>query len=77
MFAYPSNFKEMNMKDISFSKEINNFNAYRLLGNFMLLYWEKTYVLSFEMPPFVGSNYIRIKRPVKVLYMKWACSTVI
>ena len=27
----------------------------------MLLHWEKTYVLSLEMPPFMGSNYIKKK----------------
>ena len=32
-------------------KEIDN-------SEFMLLHWEKTYVLSLGMPPFIGSNCI-------------------
>ena len=30
-------------------------------SNFMLLHWKKTHVLSFGMPPFIGSNCIRKK----------------
>ena len=45
-----------------FLKKINkNITAARL----MLLHWEKTYDLSLGMP-FMGSNYLRKKRPESI-----------
>ena len=53
----------MNMKETLISKKINkNINADRLLGILCFSVRKKRYVLSLGIPPFISSNYIRIKK---------------
>ena len=68
IFAYLRNFKDINMKDISFSRKINK-NIYADTD-----YWElyasplgknilvRLVILSLEMQPFTSSNYNEKKK---------------
>ena len=61
IFAYLNNFKEINMKNAYFSKKIiKNIKAGKQLGILCFSIGKKTYM---GMPPFIGSSYIRKKRP--------------